>query len=51
MQTFDLLINVKFFIEGNNDSVLGSFINGTATSVTVFAKFMQNVNKTHNFTF
>jgi hypothetical protein len=51
MLTFDLLRNIKFFIEENNDSVLGRFINVTAISVTVFTKFLQKVNKTHNFTF
>lgn len=51
MLTVDLLRNVKFFIERNNGSLLGRFINVTAISVTVFAKVMQKVNKTHNFTF
>jgi hypothetical protein len=52
MLTFDFLRDAKFFfIEGHNGSVLGSFINVTALSVTVFAKFMQNVNISHNFIF
>jgi hypothetical protein len=51
MLTFDLLRNAKFFIEGNNGSALGMFINVTVLSVAVFAKFMQIVNKTHNTTF
>lgn len=41
MLTFDLLRYANFFIEGKNGSVLGRFINVTAISVTVFAKFMQ----------